>query len=82
MALKQGDVTNFQTMMSAAEHGHLALVESKDAKTGEYLALICAVYQDNSGEHHVVPFGHMNKGNPYEDYADPTAEEKSDDQTT
>lgn len=74
MALKKGDIKNFETLQRAARDGVLALVESKDKETGEYRALICAVYDVDDGMKAVTPFGHMCTGNPYEIYADPTQE--------
>lgn len=74
MALKEADVKNFETMQRAFRDGALALVESKDKETGEYRALICAVYGVEDGMIAITPFGHMCTGNPYEDYTDPTQE--------
>lgn len=75
MALKEADVKNFETLLCAARDGALTLVESRDAATGEYRAIICAIYHDTeSGDYHITPFGHMCTGNPYEDYVDPTQE--------
>jgi len=71
MALKKGDRANFNTLLKAAQAGHLALVESQDAVTGEYRAVLTAIVFDGS-EYHVTPFGHLATGNPYEQYADPT----------
>lgn len=71
MALRKGDTANFQTLLRAAKDGNLALIESKDAKTGEYRAVLAAVAWDGK-EYHVTPFGHLATGNPYEDYTDPT----------
>lgn len=71
MALKKGDVSNFETLKKAAANGHLALIESKDARTGEYRAVLAAIIKDGD-EYLVTPFGHLATGNPYEEYADPT----------
>jgi len=71
MALQKGDVANFETLKRAAASGDLALIESKDAKTGEYRAVIAAIGRDGD-EYIVTPLGHLATGNPYEDYADPT----------
>lgn len=72
MALKQSDVANFETLKRACADGALALVQCKDAKTGEYRAVIAAVSFDGN-EYNITPFGHMCTGNPYEDYIDPIA---------
>lgn len=70
MALKPGDKTNFETLLQAAKNGDLALIESADAETGEYRAVLCAVgWQD--GEYIMTPFGHLCTGNPWEQYKDP-----------
>lgn len=74
MALKPGDIANFQMLLKAAKRGDLALVESKDAATGAYRALVCAMSTDQQGFTNVVPFGHLADGNPYEMYKDPTEE--------
>lgn len=74
MALKEADVKNFETLQDVFKNGHIALVESRDAKTLEYRAVICAVTRDKDGTYIITPFGHMCTGNPYEDYVDPTQE--------
>jgi hypothetical protein len=61
---------NFQTLLRAAEAGHLALMECTDAVTGEVRYVLCAVgWQD--GEYLMTPFGHLADGNPYEMYVPP-----------
>jgi hypothetical protein len=75
MALTEGDRKNFETLLRAARNGDLALVESKDAKTGEYRALICAVKR-MATEVEMVPFGHLSQ-DPYADYLPPGFEEDS-----
>jgi hypothetical protein len=72
MTLKKGDAANFQTLLRAAAEGALTLVESMDALTGEYRALLCATTFDGK-EYTMVPFGHLCTGNPYEQYRDPTS---------
>lgn len=71
MALKQGDVANFETLKKAAANGDLALIESTDAKTGEYRAVIAAMGWDGN-QYLITPLGHMATGNPFEDYVPPT----------
>lgn len=66
--------SNFNTLIRAAENGDLALIESKDAATGEQRFLIAAMHKDGD-DIVVVPFGHMATGNPYEQYVDPTQDE-------
>lgn len=70
MALLKGHKDNFNTMIRAARNKQLALVECKDAKTGEYRAVICAIHTE--GEEYVItPFGHLSNDNPYEEYIEP-----------
>lgn len=76
MPLRECDNRNFSTLMRAARDGNLALVECKDAKTGEYRAVIAAISFD--GEYHITPFGHLATGNPFEDYIDPTTSQEMD----
>lgn len=71
MALKPGDVANFETLKKAFKENSVALVECKDKKTGEYVAVVCAVGQD--GEELVIsPFAKFFADNPYEE-VDPPA---------
>lgn len=76
MALKEADIINFETMKQAFLTGAAVLVESKDAATGEYRAIICAIQLDDDKMYNITPFGHMCTGNPYEQYTDPTILEK------
>lgn len=71
MALTKVQRKNFNTLLKAAENGHLALMECKDAKTGESLAVLCAANRNEDGSVDFVPFGHMAPGNPYEAYLPP-----------
>lgn len=71
MALLQGHAANFDTMLRAARDGNLALMECRDAATGEYRAVICAVTVVE-GEYLMTPFGHLADGNPYDAYIPPT----------
>ena len=64
--------TNFQTLLRAAEAGHLALLECTDAKTGGTRFVIRAIHEDG-GAFAITLFGHMvSDGNPYEAYVPPT----------
>jgi hypothetical protein len=68
--------TNFQTLIRAAEAGHLALMECTDAASGAPRYVICAVgWQDGEqgGEYVMTPFGHLADCNPYELYIPPDA---------
>ena len=75
MALKKADSKNFDSIRHAMKHDRCCLVESRDAKTGEYRALICAVNHCDDGQAQLAPLAQMITGNPYEDYVDPTVEE-------
>lgn len=68
---------NFQTLLRAAEAGHLALMECTDAATGENRYVICAVGRDD-GEYVFTPFGHLADGNPYDLYVPPADDRAGD----
>ena len=70
--LRKGDKANFSTLQSAWNDGRVALLSSVDLKTGEKVALICAMGQDDDGMICPVPFAVMVTENPFERYADPT----------
>ena len=40
---------NFETLLSAARSGRLALVECRDSRTGEIVECLCATNQDEDG---------------------------------
>jgi hypothetical protein len=69
MALKKGDRNNFDTLLTAARNGHLALLECQDKATGEYRAVICAVHHCK-----ITPIGHLTTGNPFDIYIPPMQE--------
>lgn len=71
MAIPAAYAANFQTLLDAASHGDLALMECTDAVTGEPRYVICAVGYEK-GEYVMTPFGHLHDGNPYEAYIPPT----------
>lgn len=62
---------NFQTLVDAAKHDDLAIVECTDAVTGEPRHVLCAMGW-HDGEFVMTPFGHLSAGNPYEDYRPPS----------
>lgn len=70
MAIPAYAAKNFQTLLRAAQAGHLALMECTDAATGEPRYVICAVGRDH-GDFVFTPFGHLADGNPYEQYVPP-----------
>lgn len=66
---------NFQTLLRAAEHGDLALMECSDAATGKPRYVICAVGRAD-GDFVFTPFGHLAEGDPYAAYLPPTDERR------
>lgn len=67
---------NFQTLLRAAEAGHLALMECADAASGAPRYVLCAVgWQD--GQYVMTPFGHLADGNPYELYVPPLGDSET-----
>jgi hypothetical protein len=62
---------NFQMLFRAAADGHLALIECRDAVTGEIRYVICAVGRDGA-DYLFTPFGHLADGNPYDAYVPPS----------
>ena len=75
MALSEASLVNFQTMLRAAKAGHLAIMECTEIASGETRAVICAVQQAPEGQIHILPFGHLCPGNPYEAYLSPPDDE-------
>jgi hypothetical protein len=72
MAIPDYAAKNFQTLLRAAQAGHLALMECTEAATGAVRYVICAVGRDQ-GDFVFTPFGHLADGNPYEQYLPPEA---------
>jgi hypothetical protein len=72
MAIPDYARKNFQTLLRAAENGHLALMECIDAATGEPRYVICAVGWRDS-EYLMTPFGHLADGDPFQMYVSPDA---------
>jgi hypothetical protein len=62
---------NFATMLRAAADRNLALVECRDAVTGETRYVICAVGAEST-EFVFTPFGHLADGNPFDAYLPPS----------
>ena len=65
-------------MLQAFQHGHLALLDCKDAKTGESVVVICANFRDKQGRYNQVPFAKMFNENPYEEVLPPATFDKED----
>lgn len=70
MSIPEHARRNFQTLLRAAEAGHLALMECRDAVTGEPRYVIAAVGRDGT-DYVMTPFGHLADGNPYDAYVPP-----------
>lgn len=64
MALSEGTKENFQTILDAAKHGQLALLEC--TRDGKPVPIIVAVNREDNGDVSFVPFAQMFEGNPYE----------------
>jgi hypothetical protein len=75
MALKPGDVSNFETIKRAFKNRDVALMECTDAVTGEYVAVICAVQEEEGDNVAMVPLARMFAGNPYAEVLPPEIEE-------
>jgi hypothetical protein len=73
MAIPDPYRRNFETLLRAASDNALALLECRDAATGEYRYVICAVGR-HGADYVMTPFGHLCDGNPYEVYIAPDAD--------
>lgn len=75
--LKPGDRANFNTIIRAARHGFLSLVECTDKKTGKYVAAIALIQEGPSPavgeerEYEIIPIARMFEGNPYDELNPP-----------
>ena len=70
MSIPESFRANFQTLLRAARDESLALLECKDAVSGEPRYVICAVCTGRD-DFLFIPFGHMADGNPFEAYIPP-----------
>jgi hypothetical protein len=73
MAIPDPFRRNFETLLRAASDDALALVECRDAATGEHRYVVCAVGRQGP-DYVMTPFGHLCDGNPYEVYIPPDAD--------
>jgi len=71
--LTDAERANFETLRQAFARDDVALVRSVDRRTGETVALLCAMWPAGDAMTHVTPFAVM-AGEPGR-YVDPTAEE-------
>lgn len=70
MSIPDHSRANLQTLLRAAENGHVALMECADATTGEARYVICAVGREDR-DFVFTPFGRLADGNPYDAYRPP-----------
>ena len=68
--------SNFDTLLRAARQGALALMECRDARTGEPRYVICAVRRRPT-DHVFTAFGHLAEGDPYGAYLPPGGTDSS-----
>lgn len=80
MALKPGHVSNFETLRHAFAEGRICLVECRDKKSGESVAVLCALNRVGE-ETELVPFARMFNGNPYDELHDPNESKKLDEES-
>lgn len=72
MAISKGYQANFQTLQRAEANGDLALLECKDAKSGQPVIAVVAVRPGaKPGMVEFVPLAKMFDGNPYEELLPP-----------
>lgn len=71
MAISKGYQANFQTLQRAEANGDLALLECKDAKSGQPVIAVVAVQREANGMFRFVPLAKMFDGNPYEELLPP-----------
>lgn len=70
MSIPEGHRQNFNTLLEAAKHADLALVECSERGTGKPVFAICTVERD-SDEFVITPIARMFDGNPYEELNPP-----------
>lgn len=76
MAIPDHARANFNTLLSAAASGELALLEAADALTGEPRYVLCAItpaFDRDQYEFILTPFGHLAPDDPYDRYVPPGA---------
>ncbi len=72
MALQPGHQQNFKTLLTAAQHQDLALVECQDSHTGQPVPVICAVNYEPDGGIALVPLAQLFADNPYDTLTPPS----------
>lgn len=63
---------NFNTMLSAAKAGRLALVSCIEKATQQPVMAVCAMQANEDGTITPVPFARLFDDNPFETLEDPT----------
>jgi hypothetical protein len=71
MALPPSHKANFNTMLLAAKHGDLALLDCTATATGEPVAVICMVQRGADDDFSLIPVARMFDGNPYDEVTPP-----------
>lgn len=66
-----GYVDNFKALQEAIVNGDAGLMECTDKVTQKKVAVICAIFKDETGYVNMVPFAKMFDGNPYEELEPP-----------
>jgi hypothetical protein len=72
--IPKGHHHNFNSLMRAAAHGHLALMECQDATTGRITCVIVMLNTEEDGSTSFVPVAKLFDGNPYEEILPPADE--------
>lgn len=67
-----GHRANFQTMLRAANAGHLALVSCIEKASQKPVMAVCAMQENDDGTITPLPFARLFDGNPFELLEDPT----------
>ena len=70
MPISDGDRSNFETILSAAQRGDLALLECLDAASGETRCVLCAVNR-HAKEYEFVPLAALFHRDPYAELEPP-----------
>lgn len=68
--IAKGHRTNFETLKQAFANGDVALMECRDAKTGQPVVVLCMVGHDN-GEYVFTPAAKFFDSDPYEELEPP-----------
>ena len=66
---------NFETMQQAVKAGQVAIMRCTDAKTGEYVTVVCIVNEDEDS-YEFLPVAKMFEGNPYDEVLPPSSKEE------